>query len=229
MPGENRCDRGDYARMLVLFCMRGCGRIERPAFPAPSDLQKAGRSWQTSRETCGEIAKLCLASLRGAKRRSNPSFPVAPWIASRSLSSRAGVAQHVVAAGDEAGGGRKWDAAGVFEALAGREPRLLADYAFATDLLLAAGGGGNDPVPRPQLHRLLAGIGDDDGVGPEILTFFDRRAFRQEVRFDGDLDLAGNGAVHAGDSFQIVRHHSEKFRRNQIALAALTASISLGF
>jgi hypothetical protein len=22
--------------MLILFCMRGCGRIERPAFPAPS-------------------------------------------------------------------------------------------------------------------------------------------------------------------------------------------------
>src|ERR1700687_958918 len=25
MPGDFRCDRGDYARMLVLFCMRGCG------------------------------------------------------------------------------------------------------------------------------------------------------------------------------------------------------------
>src|SRR5258708_12323101 len=36
MPGDFRCDRGDYARMLVLFCMRGCGRIARPAFPAPS-------------------------------------------------------------------------------------------------------------------------------------------------------------------------------------------------
>src|SRR5712672_1957702 len=36
MPGDFRCDRGDYARMLVLFCMRGCGCIERPAFPAPS-------------------------------------------------------------------------------------------------------------------------------------------------------------------------------------------------
>jgi len=33
---ENRCDRGDYTRMLILVCMRGCGRIERPAFPAPS-------------------------------------------------------------------------------------------------------------------------------------------------------------------------------------------------
>jgi hypothetical protein len=33
----NRCDRGDYARVLFPFCTRGCGRIERPAFPAPSD------------------------------------------------------------------------------------------------------------------------------------------------------------------------------------------------
>jgi hypothetical protein len=30
--------------------MRGCGRIVRPAFPAPSDLSGAGRSRQTSRE-----------------------------------------------------------------------------------------------------------------------------------------------------------------------------------
>ena len=59
MPGDFRCDRGDYARVFV-FYTRGCGRIERPAFPAPSDLQKAGRFWQTSRESRGEIAKPCL-------------------------------------------------------------------------------------------------------------------------------------------------------------------------
>src|SRR5882724_2672387 len=40
MPGVFRCDRGDYARMLILFCMRGCGRIKRPAFPAPSDVRE---------------------------------------------------------------------------------------------------------------------------------------------------------------------------------------------
>src|SRR5258708_40283222 len=39
MPGDFRCDRGDYARMLVLFCMRGCGCIVRPAFPAPSIIE----------------------------------------------------------------------------------------------------------------------------------------------------------------------------------------------
>jgi hypothetical protein len=45
--------------MLILFCMRGCGRIERPAFPAPSD-QKGGIYEQASRGTCGEIAELWL-------------------------------------------------------------------------------------------------------------------------------------------------------------------------
>src|SRR5260370_11173685 len=39
MPGDFRRDRGDYARMLILFCMRGCGRFGRPAFPAPSVIR----------------------------------------------------------------------------------------------------------------------------------------------------------------------------------------------
>jgi hypothetical protein len=46
----NRCDRGDYARVLFLFCTRGCGRGGRPAFPAPSDFSRAGRSQQNSRQ-----------------------------------------------------------------------------------------------------------------------------------------------------------------------------------
>ena len=82
----------------------------------------------------------------------------------------AALAHHLVAAGHEARRGRQRHAAGVFEALARREHRLLADHAFAADFLLAARGVGDDPVPRPQLHRLLAGIGDDDGVGPEKFT-----------------------------------------------------------
>src|SRR2546430_8536882 len=28
--------RGDYARVLSIFCTRGCGCIVRPAFPTPS-------------------------------------------------------------------------------------------------------------------------------------------------------------------------------------------------
>jgi hypothetical protein len=35
----NRCDRGDYTRVLPTHCTRGCGCIERPAFPAPSDFR----------------------------------------------------------------------------------------------------------------------------------------------------------------------------------------------
>src|SRR5664279_3250098 len=38
-------------------CTRGCGRIGRPAFPAPSDLQGARRKWQHSGASGREIAK----------------------------------------------------------------------------------------------------------------------------------------------------------------------------
>src|SRR6202023_2967990 len=55
----NRCDRGDYARMLILFCMRGCGCIARPAFPAPSDFEGV-RFSQNSGMSCRENAEACL-------------------------------------------------------------------------------------------------------------------------------------------------------------------------
>jgi hypothetical protein len=59
MPGDSRCDRGDYARVLLSFRTRGCGCFGRPVFPAPSDFSGAGRQ-QNSRGLRGEIAKLCL-------------------------------------------------------------------------------------------------------------------------------------------------------------------------
>jgi hypothetical protein len=44
----------------VFFYTRGCGRIERPAFPAPSD--GGGQELHENLAlTCGEIAKLWLA------------------------------------------------------------------------------------------------------------------------------------------------------------------------
>src|SRR4051794_39707917 len=46
--------------------MRGCGRIERPAFPAPSDVSDAQIYRQNSR-ACGEIAEVCLAFVVPAK------------------------------------------------------------------------------------------------------------------------------------------------------------------
>src|SRR5215212_4242200 len=36
MPGDPGEPRGDYARVLSIFCTRGCGCIVRPAFPTPS-------------------------------------------------------------------------------------------------------------------------------------------------------------------------------------------------
>jgi hypothetical protein len=58
MPGESGVT---VVTMLVCFFYRtrGCGRIVRPAFPAPSDLRWAGRSQKNSRGLRGEIAKLC--------------------------------------------------------------------------------------------------------------------------------------------------------------------------
>jgi len=44
--------------VCFLFCMRGCGRIERPAFPAPSDLSEALYTMQNSRGSRGEIAEV---------------------------------------------------------------------------------------------------------------------------------------------------------------------------
>jgi hypothetical protein len=35
MPGESGEPRGDYARMVLFFPIRGCGCIEHPAFPTP--------------------------------------------------------------------------------------------------------------------------------------------------------------------------------------------------
>jgi hypothetical protein len=45
--------------MLILFCMRGCGRNERPAFPAPSVFRERELLLKLARMR-GEIAKLWL-------------------------------------------------------------------------------------------------------------------------------------------------------------------------
>src|SRR5260370_35456405 len=74
MPGETGVTVVTTLVCLFFYHTRGCGCIERPAFPAPSDIQGVGHRRQTSGRTCSEIAKLCLPSLREAKRRSNPLF-----------------------------------------------------------------------------------------------------------------------------------------------------------
>src|SRR6478672_10076466 len=74
MPGRSGVT---VVTMLVCFfhCTRGCGRIERPAFPAPSEFQGDRNSKQTSRATRGEIAKPCLYAAGGLK--CEPLRPVA--------------------------------------------------------------------------------------------------------------------------------------------------------
>jgi hypothetical protein len=55
MPGVFRCDRGDLLACF-LFCTQGCGRIGRPAFPAPSVfrggtlMKKLARNTRRDRE-----------------------------------------------------------------------------------------------------------------------------------------------------------------------------------
>jgi hypothetical protein len=48
--------------VCLFFHTRGCGRIERPAFPAPSEIQRAGRFWQTSDASRREDAESCFGN-----------------------------------------------------------------------------------------------------------------------------------------------------------------------
>src|SRR3981189_1988601 len=65
--------------VCFLLCTRGCGRIRRPAFPAPSEFRErtfpaklarkpAARSRSRARPHCVSPS-LCLASLRAVSRR----------------------------------------------------------------------------------------------------------------------------------------------------------------
>ena len=52
--------------------------------------------------------------------------------------------------------------------LAGLEQRLVAHHGQAAHLLDVAVGVGDDPVPRDQLRRHVAGVADGDRVGERI-------------------------------------------------------------
>jgi hypothetical protein len=58
MPGESGVTAVTNA-CAFYTTHAAAGRIERPAFPAPSDLRGQDFSRQNSREIRGEIAKLC--------------------------------------------------------------------------------------------------------------------------------------------------------------------------
>src|SRR6266436_8151961 len=103
---------------------------------------------------------------------------------------------HLVAADHNAGRGRQGGAAGVFEAFAGSEHRLLADDAGAPHLLHLPAAVGDLPMPIAQLHRLQAAVLDADMVGPDV-TSFGRRGLVLEVeRLYADFDRSRDFRIH---------------------------------
>jgi len=75
--------------MLVCFHFhrtQGCGCIERPAFPAPSDFEGADTSGITRAKTRGEIAEAYLDVIaRSASDEAIHACFAEPWIASLTL------------------------------------------------------------------------------------------------------------------------------------------------
>jgi len=63
MPGETGVTVVTTLVCFVFYRTRGCGRIVRPAFPAPSDVQGTGTQSKNSRGLRGEIAKPYLLTM----------------------------------------------------------------------------------------------------------------------------------------------------------------------
>ncbi len=59
---------------FVFYRTRGCGCIVRPAFPAPSDFRGPTFPAKLAQKHAARLRRCVLSSLRGAKRRSNPTF-----------------------------------------------------------------------------------------------------------------------------------------------------------
>src|SRR5258705_5239687 len=57
MPGNFRCDRGDYARVFVFFTHEAAGASSARHSLRPLIFRRRDVLKQASRETCGEIAK----------------------------------------------------------------------------------------------------------------------------------------------------------------------------
>ena len=85
MPGEPGEPRGDYARMLSISCIRGCGCIEHPAFPTPFAIRAVRylhhSGAQASRECGDAFASLFEIPTRGGTA---PQFPSSPGLTGRS-------------------------------------------------------------------------------------------------------------------------------------------------
>jgi hypothetical protein len=70
---------------LFFFCPPGCGRIERPAFPAPSDFREQNVLGKTRAHHAAGMRNHISTSLRGALATKQSSFLTLreeSWIAS---------------------------------------------------------------------------------------------------------------------------------------------------
>ncbi len=60
MPGDFRCDLTNACAHLTTHCTRGYRAHRAPGIPCALFPKRAERAGQDSRDTCGEIAKVCL-------------------------------------------------------------------------------------------------------------------------------------------------------------------------
>src|SRR3984893_4950940 len=103
---------------------------------------------------------------------------------------------HLVIADHEAGRRLQRAAAGVFEILARREHRLLADDPRAAHFLQTAEAVGNAPVTIAQLHGLGADIFDAHVIRPDVTVVVGRRILLEIEWPDRDFDRAGGFGIH---------------------------------
>src|SRR6058998_2729866 len=88
MPGRSGVTVVTMLVCFILFCTRGCGRIKRPAFPAPSEfqggwfLQNLGR---IAPRDCGVISGIRRRHCEEQSDEAIHSYFAAPWIASLAL------------------------------------------------------------------------------------------------------------------------------------------------
>jgi len=66
-PGDFRRDRGDLLACF-LFCTQGCGRVGRPAFPAPSFQREPDQRAKLEQIRAARSRNYVSSSLRGATR-----------------------------------------------------------------------------------------------------------------------------------------------------------------
>src|SRR5712691_11668542 len=111
---------------------------------------------------------------------------------------------HLVIADHEPGRRRERAAAGVFEALAGREDRLFADDPRAADFLQTPETVGDPPMAVAQLHGLVAAVFNQHVIGADVLVLGGRGMLLQIERPDRDFDRAGDLGIHGSRTSRLV-------------------------